>query len=635
MRTTKPYFLSIILSVWLTASLAGSNIRDLGIPFLTHYSRQTYHASTQNWCITQDDNNMMWFGNTAVVLWFDGEEWGQVGIPNGSVVRSLCTLSDHTVLAGSFADFGSIERDSSGGFYYKTWLEKVPEKYRNFTDVWRIYEMNNEIFIQTVERVLIFRDGKFFGSLEPEHSFRFSYISNGRFYVEDQNAGLKVLMQDQLILVENGDFFKDKEIWFVNHTRSHLMAGTQKNGIFIFQNGKWMQWNTPVNDVLKKYALYSGVKNGQKGFIFGTVQNGIVFCDELGNISKIINRKKGLQNNTVLSLAIDRENNLWAGLDQGIDYIEINSPFTRITKEDGFGTGYCSFISDHYLYLGTNQGVYYQDLGGNRETDFRLMEGSQGQVWNFATMGNDLYCLHHNGLYRIRGNRFEQVADIQGCWEIVPFPGKKDYYIMGTYNGLWAIHLKNGTPDLWKLEGFDESSRILVFGNNQQLWMSHGYKGIYKIDLDTANLRSILAVQYFGISQGLPSNVNNEVFKVDDKVLFITTQGFYDYDDMTGLMKPYDKWNSELHLNGLVTKVIRDPWNRLDIFAGGRLTTIVMRDDSLVFSDSNTFLPLENSFFEAFENVTFISKDLSIIGTEEGFVLYDRLQQKADAIKLP
>ncbi|HAH57360.1 MAG TPA: hypothetical protein DCL86_04370, partial [Bacteroidales bacterium] len=58
--------------------------------------------------------------------------------------------------------------------------------------------------------------------------------------------------------------------------------------------------------------------------------NGVYITDQHGNIFQHLNRSRGMQNNTVLSLYQDWHNNLWLGLDNGVDYAEINSPISLL-----------------------------------------------------------------------------------------------------------------------------------------------------------------------------------------------------------------------------------------------------------------------------------------------------------------
>ena len=75
---------------------------------------------------------------------------------------------------------------------------------------------------------------------------------------------------------------------------------------------------------------------------------------------KYFNENNGLRNNTVLSVSFDTTGNLWAGLDSGIDYVCLSSPFTNLYSYPySYGTGYTAAVEGGYLYLGTNRGLYY------------------------------------------------------------------------------------------------------------------------------------------------------------------------------------------------------------------------------------------------------------------------------------
>lgn len=617
MRTILPIYLLLIIGISVRAETYAAYSR----PFIENYSRDDYDANTQNWCIAQDTSGVMWFGNTAALLWHNGSEWGKINIPNNSVVRSLKRLSDNTILAGSFSDFGSVERDAYGSYYYTSWINRIPEEFRDFSDVWRIHELNNTVYIQTIQSVLIFREGEFVGALSPQNIFRFSFISNGRYYIEDSGVGLKVLMQNELILVEKGDFFENKEIWFVGHSGGRLLAGTRGDGIYHFQNGQWSPWNLSLNKILSGSTLYCGLQQQSQRFIFGTVRSGILLTDKEGNLIQSIDRSHGMQNNTVLSLFMDREDNLWAGLDKGIDYIQINSPFSIYAQEDGLGTGYASAEYQEKLYLGTNQGVY---TWSDSQMDFALLPGTNGQVWSFQLIDNQLFCCHHNGIYKI-GDEARLVAELGGAWKILKIPWLDQVYIIGTYSGLFAMDLK-ADPEIWRIEGFYESSRILEF-SGQDLWMSHGYKGVYKLSL-ADDLSKFNSVVFFGKDKGLPDNTSNEVFRFKDQVLIAAMDGFYQYNPITGLMEPHELWNQLLPVTHPVSKIIVDNWGRINVFHNGELTQVYIENDSLTYIDASSFNPLTNTFFPAFEHINFIDPNIAIIATVDGFVRYDRNRQE-------
>jgi ligand-binding sensor domain-containing protein len=58
----------------------------------------------------------------------------------------------------------------------------------------------------------------------------------------------------------------------------------------------------------------------------GTSSRGVYVFDLDKNSHINIDRNNVLMNNSILSIGLDKENDLWLGLDNGIVHIEINSP---------------------------------------------------------------------------------------------------------------------------------------------------------------------------------------------------------------------------------------------------------------------------------------------------------------------
>ena len=58
-------------------------------PLVRNFSRKEYKSGTQNWCITQDSSNFMYFANNNGLLVFDGKTWTTIPIKFGTTVRSV------------------------------------------------------------------------------------------------------------------------------------------------------------------------------------------------------------------------------------------------------------------------------------------------------------------------------------------------------------------------------------------------------------------------------------------------------------------------------------------------------------------------------------------------------------------
>ena len=105
-----------------------------------------------------------------------------------------------------------------------------------------------------------------------------------------------------------------------------------------------------------------------------------ITLDKDGRLLRQIDQEKALNNNTVLSIFEDMDDNLWLALDNGISLINTYSPFKEYIDKNGkLGVVYASANFNDYLYLGTNQGLFYKRI--DMDGDFKLVDGSKGQVW--------------------------------------------------------------------------------------------------------------------------------------------------------------------------------------------------------------------------------------------------------------
>src|ERR1022692_94769 len=86
----------------------------IGIPDIINYTKSIYNAGTQNRCIAQDKNGIIYFANYEGLLTFDGTFWKIYPMPHKTVVRSLAIGSDNKIYVGSQDDFGYFSPAENG-----------------------------------------------------------------------------------------------------------------------------------------------------------------------------------------------------------------------------------------------------------------------------------------------------------------------------------------------------------------------------------------------------------------------------------------------------------------------------------------------------------------------------------------
>ncbi|MEC8884059.1 MAG: triple tyrosine motif-containing protein, partial [Bacteroidota bacterium] len=192
------------------------------------------------------------------------------------------------------------------------------------------------------------------------------------------------------------------------------------------------------------------------------------------------------------------------------------------TDYDGsLGAVYAAKKHKGYLYLGTNQGLFYKKDAAASE-EYQLILDTKGQVWSLNVLGDALICGHHEGTFRVEENRVIPIANIAGTWDVHQM--NDTLAIQGNYSGLYILERKETGWQLRnKLEGFDISSRYFAFSGPLELYVSHEYKGVFKLHIDE-NFRKITESS---LLQQLPKGAKSSIFKYNNEVLYAYEEGIF------------------------------------------------------------------------------------------------------------
>ncbi|WP_246230184.1 two-component regulator propeller domain-containing protein [Mucilaginibacter humi] len=526
------------------------------MPYIQNYPKSIYGSGNQNWSVSQDKNGVMYYGNAEGLLVYDGRYWQQYTMPHRQIVRSVATAVDGRVYTGSYGEFG-YWAFKNNRFTYTSLTSLIPGTHVLSSEIWKIYIDGDRVIFQSFGAIYLYQHQKI-TVIKSNAPYLFLHRAGNRFFAESLNNGLFELTGSKLSPVTGSEKLKNI-LSILPYKGSSFIIGTSKDGLFIYDGRSFKPFVTPANDFLKAYQLNNGVRVLNKYYAYGTILNGLIIIDEEGRIIQRINKNTGLQNNTVLSLYADNDENLWAGLDNGIDRLELNSPlYFYFDKTGKFGTVYSSIIFDNKIYLGTNQGLYYSNWTQQNNTfDFKMVPNSQGQVWDLALIDNQLICGHNSGTYRVLGDKLVRLSSLGGGWMVRRLNSSPSHIIQGIYNGL-ALYTRAVGGNLTftaPITGFNAPSRLLEEDRNGDIWVTHAYKGLNKLTL-SKDLRKVIANKYFDEKNGLPGNYNINVFKLEDKIVFSSDSGFYTYDDLSDRFTKYQVLNHKLGAFASSNKII-------------------------------------------------------------------------------
>lgn len=626
--TRKHIYAVIFLLLIFYKAIAG-DIKNIGVPYVQNYSKALYQSGNQNWSITKDEHGIMYFGNADGLLSFDGKYWQLHTMPNGLIVRAVAADGRGKVYAGGFGEFGYWQNNSRGFLTYHSLIPRVPKKNVPNEEIWKIYIDGNRVLFQSFGSIYVYANGKI-NTIKSPNPYLFLYKLGKRFFIEQLNTGLFELKTDHLEYVQGSNILGNSGVLSIlPYKKNEFLIGTSKNGLFIFDGKQIRPWANQANGFLEAYQLNNGAVVSGKYYAYGTILNGVVIIDTAGNVVQHINKSSGLQNNTVLSLYTDDEQNLWAGLDNGIDRIELNSPlYFYFDKTGNFGTVYSSSIYNNKIYLGTNQGLFYSSWSPNNTDqlfgmlNFQLIPGSQGQVWDLSAQDGKLLCGHNDGTYLVDNATIRKISSVNGGWTIRKL--NKDMLIQGTYTGL-VIYRKDASEN-WvfdhRVSGFSEPSRYVEQDVKGQIWISHAYKGIFKLTLNS-DLTAVTTKKYYDERNGLPGSYNINVFNLDNKIVFSSDSGFYVYDDITDRFYKYQQLNNNLGSFASSNKIISADGRKYWFINHGRVALADLSQAGKISIDSNSFNILNGKMVQHYENISRINNRMYLISVDDGFVIYN------------
>jgi ligand-binding sensor domain-containing protein/DNA-binding CsgD family transcriptional regulator len=524
--------------ILLVAYYISISQNTIGLPQIINYTNNDFHAGEQTWDIKQDKWGRMYFANNEGLITYDGSYWKLYPQPNKTILRSI-EIDNNRIYAGGQDEIGYFSPDANGVLQYTSLKNLIPKQYSKFTDIWEIEVYKESVFFRTWDRIFEYKDGAI-QAYQAITGWQFMGLAGNKLIAQDKQKGLFEFINNGWQPLCNQNAIPNFEITgILPLNNDSLLISSLQNGLYIFHNGELNKKITGADNNFIKSHIYSFEQINSSEFAAGTTSEGCLIINTSGKIVQQIARTEGIQNNNVLCVFLDKDNNLWAGLDNGISYIGYNAAIKYIkpSKSNDL-SGYSSRVFNNQLYIATSDGAYTAPLSMTDNKDLSFSKGeflpiknSSGQAWRLDEVNNQLFMGHHNGSFQIQNNEATQLTNETGTWLFVPttsiFPAKN--VLAGTYAGLTMFEFDNSKfLKSNELKGIYESFRFLAIDNNNDIWASHPYRGIYKIVLSADN--NSYSTQLFTDKDGLPSTLRNNVFRIKNRVVFGTEKGIYEFD---------------------------------------------------------------------------------------------------------
>ncbi|MFD0931572.1 triple tyrosine motif-containing protein [Psychroflexus salinarum] len=591
------------------------------LPPVITFSPKDYQADNQNWSITQGENKHIYVANNKGLLEHDGETWNLYPSPNQSILRSVF-YHDDKIYSGSYREFGFWENQPSGELKYHSLSNDIIDSIGTDEQFWKIDRLEKWIIFQSLDHIYTYNyDDQNLKKVIIDGSITKMYKLGNDLFFQIANQGLYKIQDGNPVLVSDHPIFRENLIINLYKHDTEILVQTDTKGIFTLENSP-KQWPQSYNKI-QDLSVYTSLQTKSGKFILGTISQGVVFLNRDGSLDKKISQQEALYNNTVLSIFEDKDKNIWLGLDNGINCVNVDSPISVYKGDRGIlGTVYASAIFEDKLFLGTNQGLFTRPLD-DASANFTLVEGSSGQVWSLNVVDGDLLCGHNNGTFSYSNNQFNQISNIIGTWCFKPIPNNPNLILQGHYKGMSILEKKSGTWSLRNsINGFDVSSKFIEFVSPTEVLIDHEYKGVYKVTLNENYSEVENIYQFENFDKGLYSSLT----KFKNSVYYAQRSGVWEY-------KP-DK--NEFVRNSLLSKLYSP-----STYSSGKLASTAGEIGLWSFNKNSIDFTLQGKIDEKFrlasipitsdtretmagyENVYQLDKQHYLMGSTQGYLVID------------
>lgn len=599
------------------------------LPPIQIFNPEDYHGDNQNWMISQSSDKYIYVANNKGLLEFNGAEWQMYPSPNNTIIRAVRVIADR-IYTGCYMDFGYWQKDIYGKLTYTSLKPMLNEKMIEDEQIWQILPHNEWVIFQSFNKIYFYNtqtesfkilrsDKLIFNVFEIKDNIYYHIQGEGIYKVED---GKPIMFLEETIV-------KNSRIINLYGTSNGLIFLTRESGFYKFENGVISKWHTEADDLVDDSSIYKGLKLSDGSFVLGTISNGVINLKPDGSINYHITQKNGLSNNTALSLFEDFDKNLWIGLDNGINCINVTSPIKVFYDFDGIlGTVYCSEVFKENVYIGTNQGLFYRKI--NSKEPFQFIEGTAGQVWDLFNYNDEtLFCGHHMGTFLVENNKVTLIDNDLGAWTFKTVPNRKNLLLKGNYKGLSILE---NTNDTWiyrnKINGFNNSSRFFEIDSSLNVWVGHEYKGVFKLQLNDSLTRVINQSMEPSLSIGK----NSSITKYKNDILYAFEKGVYKYN------KERETFECDSILSPIISednytsgKLIVDEKDRLWAFSRDNIYFI--SNDHLTNLPKIDTISIPSNYRKmilGYENISLLNDDTYLLGTANGYLTIDVSKIKKD-----
>jgi ligand-binding sensor domain-containing protein len=564
-----------------------------------NYNKSNYQGDNQIWNVAQGNDDAMYFANNHYLLRYNGVKWGKYMLPNKTIIRSIMVDGDK-IYSGSYKEFGYwIRKEGKMNYVSISKGNKVFDDNDN-EEIWKIFKFDGKIYFQSFNIIFIY-DGKFIRKIKLPFLISYGFIVDNQLLIASVENGVFRMNNSNLTKVKGWGVLEHNVIHAIEKYNDKIYVFTKKSGVYIEENGVLRSWKNPLNEILKTANINVAKFIKNRKLVIGTASKGVYILDLSSDSYKNINRNNVLMNNSILSIALDKENDLWLGLDNGIAHIEVNSPISIFSDNSGvLGSVYSVATTANGYLMASNHGVFkYEDK------QFSTVPSMQGQAWNISKINNRYLIGHNEGTFVYENDVFSKLNSRNGGWNLTK-SSINNSYLQASYSGISIYPEGSDLSKKVDIKGLLKPIKYVAQNKKNEIWAADNYRGLYRIQLKD-NYETV-DVENVSQQNKIEKDFGVKIFEFRTEILFLIHNSWYTYNSITNKLEINKLFNSNLEAVS-------------DIVAIDDAHFMVLKEGLLysIYLDGNKFV--WNSIQEKYYKGKIINDNLKIFKNKDSYLL--------------
>jgi len=365
-----------------------------------------------------------------------------------------------------------------------------------------------------------------------------AYWLDQTLFVFHAGIGLTKMNGDTLVPVKSSESLAGSRVMrmlpFQGGSGRYLLLADR--GLFVW-DGAGVQPFPVEADELQEAIPYDGAVLPDGAFAIGTLTRGFYIVDQSGKTRLHLDMDSGLASNTVAVVYVDRQDNIWLGVDGAVTVLEYKSALSRFPA--AFGGGTMAIRRNRgILYLAANEGIYYLDP---RDSFIKPLTGDfiRNHALSFFEINSELFAPSGSGLIRVDNKKgFLDLTYQARYGSIIRLhKSKLDSAIAfaGQQDGLMLLRYDAGKSPRFtfveKVPGIHEYIDTIAELYPGVLWCGTLNAGALRVTY-SRNF-SDFKVERYGSDQGLPVG-GTSIYPLPGRLVYATKEGICKFDETAG-----------------------------------------------------------------------------------------------------